>query len=492
MHKSFAWKSPIDPTSFLGSTCFPDNEISLSRQDDFAACDLAVIDVRAYPAAQEFESALQQAAGVPKLILVDNRDSEISLIRRGLAEPMDELCCLDRAAEELLPRFGRLLGRCGAPRDSSTTDSLTGLINRKGFLARAESLLASASERQPISVLVIDIDRFKQVNDQLGHSVGDRVLRRVADVLKRSARGAECIARVGGDEFLVLASASLDQATGLAEFLRQEVEKEEFEEGVRTTISIGIDTATEPIAEDALWARADACVYRAKENGRNRVVTSEVLHESPDGAESDADFLDFETRIRVITERFGEELALRGKRMARRYREEAERDGLTGLFNRRYLDRRLPREMENAVRYRRKLSLIMLDLDHFGEVNRMYGYPGGDRVLKLLAGVVRTSTRNVDWAARYGGEEFCLVMPDTPLSEGVMIAERLRIAISAECTHAVDGREIRTTASLGVVELDGEMDGQLDDHPPDMVALIQSASDKVRQAKNGGRDRVCF
>ena len=243
---------------------------------------------------------------------------------------------------------------------------------------------------------------------------------------------------------------------------------------------------SKPVPAAELWHLADTCVYRAKAEGRNRVVTSVDLQNSTE-ASPDADLLDFETRMRVVSERFGEELALRGKQMAKRYREEAERDGLTGLYNRRHLDKRLPREMESAIRHKRKLSLVMLDLDHFGEVNRTYGFPGGDRALRLVASAVGASIRSVDWVARYGGEEFCVVMPDTPLVEGLAVAERLREAIRKEVTHAFDGREISVTASMGVVELDGDR-GEAYTDP---VALIQAASDKVREAKNGGRDRVC-
>ena len=481
------WISGVDPAPLLEPSRLRGFELSVADRDDTSPCDISVVDARFFHSFDQFEAALSAEGTVPKLILVAGAEVELSLIRSGHAAPMDEFCAIGRTAEELIPRLLRLLGRVEAQPAPSSADSLTGVATRQSFLAQARAVLSTASPDRPVSVLMIDIDHFKKVNDELGHHVGDKVLRKVGDLLQRSARGVDCIARYGGEEFVILVRAAMDQAAELGEFLRAETEREEFENGTRITVSIGIDSTGEPTTEGKLVSGADTCLYRAKAGGRNRVVTADALHESEGGSEQDRDFLDFETRIHVIAERFGEELALRGKRMARRYREEAERDGLTGLYNRRYLDARLPREMENAVRHKRNLTLILLDLDHFGEVNRTYGFPGGDRVLKLLAGVLRTKTRAVDWVARYGGEEFCVVMPDTPLREGVEVAQRLRAAIKDESTHSVDGREIRTSASLGVVELDTARS-----NAREMAAFIQAASDRVREAKLGGRDQVRF
>jgi two-component system, cell cycle response regulator len=479
MQVNVCWKSKIDPKV-------------LQRHDNFVVDEalpyhVALLDAGYFPSQNQFEADLVSAALKPKLIIVDGPETEFSLINRRLATPLDEFCYSDRVEVELIPRLKRLLERADSRRLWNAVDSLTGLMNRQSLLEHGRPLLISVSQERPLSVLLIDIDHFKRINDERGHQAGDKILRAIADVLTQRAQGVECVARYGGEEFAILSSVSMDQAAGLAEFVRQEVEQTKFEDGMRVTISIGVDTIFEPIPEAELWQGADRCLYKAKAEGRNRVVTSVDLQDSEEGS-PDADFHDFETRMRVISERFGEELALRGKRMAKRYREEAERDGLTGLYNRRYLDKRLPREIENAIKHERKLSFIMLDLDHFGEVNHTYGWPGGDRALKLVASALRNNTRIVDWVARYGGEEFCVVMPDTPLDGSLAIAERLRIAIKSENTRAVDGREINITASLGVVEVDGARGKMF----ADTVALIQAASDTVREAKNGGRDRVCI
>jgi diguanylate cyclase (GGDEF)-like protein len=484
MRVNVCWKSKADPKVLQNQDDLAGHHLFIV--DDASLCHIALLDAGFFPSQNQFEADLVSTASMPKLIIVDGAETEFSLINRGLATSLDEFCRSDRVDIELIPRIKRLLERTDSRRPWSALDSLTGLMNRQSLHEHVRPLLISVSQERPVSVLLIDIDHFKRINDERGHSAGDKILRAIADVLTQRAKGVECVARFGGEEFAILASVSMGQAAGLAEFLRQEVEQTKFEDGLLVTISIGVDTIFEPIPEAELWQGADRCLYKAKAEGRNRVVTSVDLQDSEEGS-PDADFLDFETRMRVISERFGEELALRGKRMAKRYREEAERDGLTGLYNRRYLDKRLPREIENAIKHDRKLSFIMLDLDHFGEVNRTYGFPGGDRTLNLVASALRNHTRSVDWVARYGGEEFCVVMPDTPLGESLVIAERLRMAIKSEKTRAVDGREINITASLGVVEVNGALGKVF----ADIVALIQTASDKVREAKNGGRDRVC-
>jgi two-component system cell cycle response regulator len=484
MRLNLCWKSRIDPSVLQDTGSFSALQPNVS--DDWSICQVAVVDANLFPTGEGFEGDLLALVSVPKLIIVDKPEMEFSLINRGLAGPLDEFCHIDRVEPELLPRLHRLLERINTPRRAQEVDSLTGLMNRNSLLEHVRPLLASLSQEQPLSVLLMDIDNFKRINDQNGHQAGDRILGAIGEILLQRALGVDCVARYGGEEFAILARVPMDQARSLAEFLRQEVEQKQFDQGLRVTVSVGVDTTFVPIPEAEMWQGADRCLYKAKAEGRNRVVTAMDLRDGEEGS-PDADFADFETRIRVISERFGEEMALRGKRMARRYREEAERDGLTGLYNRRYLDKRLPRDRENAVKRKSRLSLIMLDLDHFGEVNRTYGFPGGDRALNLVADALRTNTRTVDWVARYGGEEFCVVMPDTPLGESLEIAERLRVAIKNQTTQAVDGREIKITASMGVVELDG---GSVDAYQ-DAVALIQGASDKVREAKNGGRDQVC-
>jgi diguanylate cyclase (GGDEF)-like protein len=162
--------------------------------------------------------------------------------------------------------------------EQATTDGLTGLVNHRTFQERFSTMLGRAERHEfPVSLLLTDIDHFKKVNDTYGHPTGDEVLRRVAGILKASARKIDIVARYGGEEFaLVLESTDRAGARQLAERIRQEVEQQTFPSGkgpFKATLSIGVASYPEDAREKAeIIARADQSLYAAKHGGRNRTV----------------------------------------------------------------------------------------------------------------------------------------------------------------------------------------------------------------------------
>jgi diguanylate cyclase (GGDEF)-like protein len=156
-------------------------------------------------------------------------------------------------------------------RAESTLDQLTGLLNRRGLETRfAEIAEQAALTEQPVSMVLADIDRFKSVNDEHGHPVGDAVLRDVAYEMRRTLRTFELLYRVGGEEFLlVLPGADADDAAAVAEKLRVAIQ-ELSPAGVALTCSFGVATA-DGADFTALFGAADAALYEAKRLGRNRV-----------------------------------------------------------------------------------------------------------------------------------------------------------------------------------------------------------------------------
>jgi diguanylate cyclase (GGDEF)-like protein/PAS domain S-box-containing protein len=166
-------------------------------------------------------------------------------------------------------------------RKLSREDSLTGLANRREFDARvAVEYARSARHGHPLSFAMLDLDRFKDVNDRHGHALGDRVLQRIAAVLAREARAADVAARYGGEEFvLALPDTGLLEARSLCERIRRCVEGEDWgalAPGLAVTVSIGVATrAPEESAQEAIEA-ADRCLYAAKQEGRNRVCARSV------------------------------------------------------------------------------------------------------------------------------------------------------------------------------------------------------------------------
>jgi two-component system cell cycle response regulator len=167
-------------------------------------------------------------------------------------------------------------------RTAALTDPLTGLPNRRCAWDRlAEEWQNATRSSTPLSVMMIDIDRFKKVNDEFGHEVGDLVLNEVAQVLRTHARQGEDVARIGGEEFLVICpNTSLIQASTGAERLRAAVESHAirtpgFQTGATVSIGIAERTAEMP-GIDALLKAADAAVYSAKSAGRNQVKLAEL------------------------------------------------------------------------------------------------------------------------------------------------------------------------------------------------------------------------
>jgi diguanylate cyclase (GGDEF)-like protein len=162
----------------------------------------------------------------------------------------------------------------------ASIDPLTGLLNRRGLKVRLdEELRRSARSRQPLSVLMMDVDYFKQFNDQHGHAAGDDCLVKLAHCLRKNTRAEDIVSRYGGEEFLiVLTNADISSAKTAAEKLRKAIANiDSLEEGVHVSVTIGAasivpasDCDQLPAAED-LIRNADSALYRGKEAGRNRV-----------------------------------------------------------------------------------------------------------------------------------------------------------------------------------------------------------------------------
>lgn len=161
-------------------------------------------------------------------------------------------------------------------------------------------------------------------------------------------------------------------------------------------------------------------------------------------------------------------------------------DSLTGSFNRRFLDQQLGEDMASAHRYGYPLSVILLDIDSFKQINDGHGHQAGDEILIGVARTISAELREQDVFARFGGEEFCIIAPHTPLSSAVELAERLRKRVQARgfvLDSAAGGRsELRITISLGVAGLTAGT-ASADD-------LIRVADRCLYQAKRGGRNRV--
>jgi diguanylate cyclase (GGDEF)-like protein len=157
-------------------------------------------------------------------------------------------------------------------------------------------------------------------------------------------------------------------------------------------------------------------------------------------------------------------------------------DALTGLYNRRYFLECLEQELQRAQRYGLPLCLLMLDLDHFKQINDTHGHLMGDRVLATAGIILREALRTTDILGRYGGEEFCVALPHTPLDQAHGVAERLRQSFTPERFALADGLALEVTCSLGLCAFAPGM--------PDLEALLQRADQALYSAKAMGRNCV--
>ena len=171
------------------------------------------------------------------------------------------------------------------------------------------------------------------------------------------------------------------------------------------------------------------------------------------------------------------------QRLQEQLREQAVRDPLTGLFNRRYLDDILDGELARARRQGYPVAVVMLDIDHFKRINDTYGHQAGDEVIRRLGGTLRRNSRSGDLLCRYGGEEFILVLPNMGQDDALVRCEALRRSFAGEPVH-FGQQELSATLSGGLALFPL--------HGDDRDQLIRAADGALYAAKAAGRNRLCL
>ena len=251
-----------------------------------------------------------------------------------------------------------------------------------------------------------------------------------------------------------------------------------------TMVTFGRSTDCTYPFEDPSLSREHAIVmrvgndYTLKDGGSTngtfvndvRVPTTAVLRDG------DRLQLGLHTMLRFALVSADEEAALR------RVYDAAIKDGLTGVYNRKYLEERMLSELAFAARHQTLLSVIIIDVDHFKKVNDTFGHLAGDAVLRNVARVFGGGMRPEDVVARYGGEEFVVVLRGIPLQEAAVVAERLRREVEASVVD-FEGQPIRVTSSAGVA-CSNEFQSA------DKTALLGAADGRLYKAKSSGRNRV--
>lgn len=158
------------------------------------------------------------------------------------------------------------------------------------------------------------------------------------------------------------------------------------------------------------------------------------------------------------------------------------RDSLTDLYNRREFERLLSEELHRASRYRHPLSMLLIDIDKFKEINDTLGHRAGDHALRLVSSVIRDISRKGDIVARYGGDELAALLPETPAEDAIVLAERIRRLVSHQYVEAEDGTRLGLTLSIGVASTSGEITSA--------EKLVDAADSALYMAKTDGRNCV--
>ncbi|MFA7643288.1 MAG: sensor domain-containing diguanylate cyclase [Sphaerochaetaceae bacterium] len=220
----------------------------------------------------EYQLETETVEGIPK-----NGPGGIQWFEARLY-PLPDLYHGKRAVTALILNISERKHMQQRLRDLSYQDALTRVANRRYFFERlSEQLDLFMQDKSPLSVMILDIDHFKRINDTYGHFAGDQVMKELVDVVRRMIPKDAVLARFGGDEFIVSAEGlPLHEMTALAERLREQIHKHLFSFGdmsIPVTISIGVSTVTVFDTDtESIVSRADKALYQAKELGRNRVV----------------------------------------------------------------------------------------------------------------------------------------------------------------------------------------------------------------------------
>ena len=392
---------------------------------------------------------------------------------------------LDQAEDKLREQI-RLVETTTA---EARTDALTLVGNRRAFETDIARCLAEfRGSGKPFTLAMIDLDKFKRLNDTYGHQAGDEVLRVTGRVLRRVLRDCETVARYGGEEFAVIFNRSTiaDVQRALTR-LRKAIATTEFQGpngNLEVTISIGAAQAEGEETLETIVGRADAALYASKEAGRNCVhwhdgrniarIAEEVNKPAPAPAAAPQAPKPVEdcNPAAPPAEQTAKPVAKatddgNGERLA---------DDLPPLLNRTAFCQHVRARMAEWKRGGPTLSLVLVEIDQFHALARTYGPKFRDQLVVSLARVVFAGVREMDMVARYSSGCLGLLLPNAELADASRVADRIREAAS-QAAIDLNGTQRNYTVSVGMIESGGA---------DDMVGLFRKAQNALEAGHQHG------
>ena len=365
----------------------------------------------------------EDVVGMPLKIQVDNEQitftANAAAIKneygelKGVLTTFDDVTPLEAKNEELAKMLAELSSTKEVIEEKNreleilaTRDSLTGCLNRRSFFQiYKDHFLRAQREEMALSVLMVDIDHFKKVNDNHGHPVGDKVIKLVAGVLQAISQPSDAVGRYGGEEFAFsLAGVGLDESLQIAERIKEKIATLPYSEELpfdTLTVSVGVACFGLGLSDHTeLLDQADRALYKAKETGRNRVCLFDpeyagTTHQTV----IDDKTLDFEdtdskeaNKLRKKLESMDNIIRKQADELTRR----AMHDELTGLPNRYLLIDRLTQAMKLSKRNKSITAIVSISLSKFEHINNICGHSASEEMLKQAVDRLDNIMRAVD------------------------------------------------------------------------------------------------
>ncbi|MEJ2611589.1 MAG: diguanylate cyclase [Candidatus Thiodiazotropha sp.] len=408
---------------------------------------------------------------------------------RGVLATFDDMTELEKQYRQLKSALFKLSSSEKALRNKTieleflaTRDSLTGCLNRRAFFNKFDQLFDIAKKHnRELIFMMVDIDRFKYINDNYGHANGDKVIKYITEILSTNSRPEDVVGRYGGDEFtIVLPDATIQQAQDIAERLRMDIQQKchaLFTNPQTVTTSFGM-AALRPEMEDSILLinNADAALYEAKQRGRNCIVTwnPNLRHKAEhtplptlinmdssceDKSDPERHLKPELQRLEEIIRELDSELEYTRKEIKRR----EGKDDLTGLPNKLIFNDRVSQELARCERMKQSTAIISLDVDNFSRINEALGYSIGNQILKTIAERLVIALRKSDTIAviddqsktglnnisRLNKDEFALILGDvTDIKSVTWVAKRILSRLKKPIY--VDNQELYISFNMGV------------------------------------------